>query len=86
MRGELSPEKATSVLLNEPCDLQVEVLKYEGEMIQRALAKANGSLVRAASLLSLSYQSLAYILDSRHKELQKERSPIRRRNKKPVEA
>lgn len=69
-------------LLNKPCDLPAEVLKYEGTLIQRALAKANGSLTRAAALLSMSYQALAYILESRQKNLLKERSPIRRRSRK----
>jgi tetratricopeptide (TPR) repeat protein len=69
-------------LLNKPCDLPREVLKFEGSVIRQALAKANGSLTRAAALLSMSYQALAYILDSRHRELLKERSPIRRRSRK----
>ncbi len=82
--GALSAEQATEILLNlsQPCDLQKEMLKYEGQVIRQALNKANGSLTRAAAMLSMSYQALAYVLDSRHKELLKERSPIRRRTKK----
>jgi tetratricopeptide (TPR) repeat protein len=72
-------EKPVEVLLNKPCDLPTEVLKFEASIIRQALSKANGSVTRAASLLSMSYQALAYILESRHKELLKERSPIRRR-------
>lgn len=75
-------EDALEVLLNQPCDLQREVLKFEGSVIRHALAKANGSLTRTASLLSMSYQALAYILESRHKDLLKERSPIRRRSRR----
>ena len=56
-----------------------EVLKFEGRIVQRALSKANGSLTRAAASLSMSYQALAYILESRQKDLLKERTPIRRR-------
>ncbi len=84
VKGEdASPEEdAVDALLNKPCVLQTEVLKFEGRVIQQALAKANGSLTRAAAMLSMSYQALAYILDSRHKELLKERSPIRRRARK----
>ncbi len=83
--GALSAEQATEILLSlsQPCDLQKEMLKYEGQVIRQALTKANGSLTWAATMLSMSYQALAYILDSRHKELLKERSPIRRRTKKP---
>lgn len=75
-------EDAIEILLNKPCVLQTEVLKFEGRVIRQALSKANGSLTRAAAMLSMSYQALAYILESRHKELLKERSPIRRRSRK----
>jgi len=77
-------EDTIEALLNKPCDLPTEVLKFEGSVIREALAKANGSLTRAAALLSMSYQALAYILESRHKDLLKERSPIRRRSRKPA--
>jgi tetratricopeptide (TPR) repeat protein len=79
-------EDAIEALLNRPCVLQTEVLQFEGRVIQEALAKANGSLTRAAAMLSMSYQALAYILESRHKELLKERSPIRRRSRKEATA
>lgn len=87
LQGESKAEDAPAedvmeVLLNQPCDLQREVLKFEGSVIRHALAKANGSLTRAAALLSMSYQALAYILESRHKDLLKERSPIRRRSRR----
>ncbi|MGI8918323.1 MAG: helix-turn-helix domain-containing protein [Pyrinomonadaceae bacterium] len=80
--GEVKADKATEVLLNKPCDLQREVLKYEGSLIKQALSKVNGSVTRAAELLNLSYQGLAYIIGTRHKNLLKERSPIRRRSRK----
>src|SRR6266545_1029588 len=41
-------EKDTDALLNKPCDLPSEVLKFESTLIRQALAKANGSLTRAA--------------------------------------
>jgi hypothetical protein len=75
-------EDTFEALLNKPCHLPTEVLKFEGGLIRRALAKANGSLTRTAALLSMSYQALAYILESRHKNLLNERSPIRRRSRK----
>jgi transcriptional regulator with PAS, ATPase and Fis domain len=82
--GALSAEHATEILssLSQPCDLQKEMLKYEGQVIRQVLTKANGSLTRAAAMLSMSYQALAYVLESRHKELLKERTPIHRRTKK----
>ena len=83
VKVETTPfENTVDTLLNKPCDLPTEVSKYEGILIRQALVKANGSLTRAASQLSLSYQALAYILESRHKDLLKERSPIRRRARK----
>jgi hypothetical protein len=80
--SESVAEDTIETLLNRPCVLQTEVLKFEGKVIQEALAKANGSLTRAAVMLSMSYQALGYILESRHQELLKERSPIRRRSRK----
>jgi tetratricopeptide (TPR) repeat protein len=88
-RGELGGEEAAAedpieALFNKPVDLQSEVLKFEGRVIQRALSKANGSLTRAAASLSMSYQALAYILESRQKDLLKERTPIRRRSRREL--
>lgn len=82
VRGELSAEQATEILLSQPSDLQQVRLDTEREMIRRALAQANGSVTHAARLLSLSYQGLSYVIQSRHKELLKERTPIRRRQRK----
>lgn len=75
--------KSPNILIPEPafeiCDFQKEVLKFEGSLISRALTQANGSVTRAASMLTMSYQALAYIIGGRHKDLLKERSPVRRR-------
>jgi tetratricopeptide (TPR) repeat protein len=75
-------ERGTDVLFNRPFDLQGEVLKYEGALISRALAKVSGSVTHAAAQLGMSYQGLAYIIEARHKNLLKERSPVRRRGRK----
>jgi transcriptional regulator with PAS, ATPase and Fis domain len=63
-------------------DLDQELLRYENALIKRALTQVNGSLTRAASNLSMSYQKLAYIIETRHRDLLKERSPVRRRSRK----
>jgi tetratricopeptide (TPR) repeat protein len=81
---EPAAEDPIEALFNKPVDLQTEVLKFEGRVIQRALGKANGSLTRAAASLSMSYQALAYILESRQKDLLKERTPIRRRSRRDL--
>ncbi|MGH9930253.1 MAG: hypothetical protein ACREA9_13655 [Pyrinomonadaceae bacterium] len=78
---ELITEDA-DVLLNKPLDFEQEKLKAENAMIKRALAQANGSLTRAATLLSMTHQKLAYIMETRHRDLLAERSPIRRRARK----
>jgi tetratricopeptide (TPR) repeat protein len=80
--GELSSEEATEILLTKPGDLQERMLKYEGALIKQALALANGRVTHAASLLGLSYQALCYMIEARHQDLLKERSPIRRRSKR----
>ncbi|HBB86623.1 MAG TPA: hypothetical protein DC047_03295 [Blastocatellia bacterium] len=84
VEGEPMTEDA-DVLLNKPLDFEREKLATEKAMIKRALAQANGSLTRAASLLSMTYQKLAYILETRHSDLLKERTPIRRRGRKDEE-
>ncbi len=58
MRGELSAEDATEILLTKQCDLQEKMLKYERSLIKQALAQANGRVTHAASLLGLSHQGL----------------------------
>lgn len=79
LRGELSGEEATEILLSKGFDLQGKILEYERSMIKQALAQANGRITHAASLLRLSYQGLAYIIESRHPDLLTARTPVRRR-------
>lgn len=83
---ELNQEDLNVSLTNRACDLHAEVLKFEGRIIRQALAQSNGSVTRAALLLGLSYQGLAYIIASRHTDLLKERSPVRRRSRKDSDA
>jgi tetratricopeptide (TPR) repeat protein len=73
--------KDADVLANKSLDFDQELLSHENALIKRALAQANGSVTRAASRLGMSYQKLAYIMETRHKNLLKERTPIRRRRK-----
>ncbi len=77
---DVNDENASGALLNTKCDLTQEKLKHERELIRQALAKVDGRLTRAASLLGMTYQGLAYIIEKRHPDLLKERSPIRRRS------
>ncbi len=82
LRAELVTEEDAGHLANQPCDLHSKVLQFEASLIRQALAQANGSVTRAAALLDMSYQGLAYVIGSRHKNLLKERSPVRRRSRK----
>ena len=73
---------AYEVLFNKPCDLEAEVLNFERARISEALAKVNGKVTHAAKLLGLNYQKLAYIIETRHADLLKKRTPVRRRPRK----
>ena len=61
-----------------------EVLKFERGLIKSALGEVNGSVTYAASLLGMSYQRLARIIETRHPDLMKERSPIHRRPRRSI--
>jgi tetratricopeptide (TPR) repeat protein len=51
----------------------------EHDVIKIALENAHGSVTHAARSLGISYQSLSYMLKTRHKDLLKKRRPVRRR-------
>jgi tetratricopeptide (TPR) repeat protein len=82
LRGEAKSEDASEVLFNKPRNFKQDLLNVEREMIRKALAEVNGSLTHAASLLGISYQGLAYVIEVRHRDLLKERSPVHRRPRK----
>jgi tetratricopeptide (TPR) repeat protein len=72
-------EGVPEVLFNQPRNVKQDLLNHEREMISKALAEVNGSVTHAAPLLGMSYQGLAYLIKSRHPDLLKERTPVRRR-------
>jgi tetratricopeptide (TPR) repeat protein len=84
LHGQVDSEQAMEMLLGPSPNLHAQVLNYERTLIRHALARANGRVTRAASLLGTSYQGLAYIIGSRHKDLLTERSPVRPRARKDV--
>jgi tetratricopeptide (TPR) repeat protein len=57
-------------------------LSLEYDAIKRALESADGSVVRAARSLGISFQALTYMLETRHKDLLQYRAPVRRRPRK----
>jgi len=62
--------------------LRQEKRLLERDVIKHALKNASGSVVHAARSLNISYQALTYMLNTRHKELLKYRTPVRRRPRK----
>ncbi len=79
IQTELSADEATEILLTEPGGLRAQLEKHERVVIKRALDQVDGRVTHAASLLEMRYQSLAYIIERRHPDLLKKRTPIRRR-------
>jgi tetratricopeptide (TPR) repeat protein len=65
----------------EACSLEEAVLRYEGDLIKRALEASGGSVTRAARKLGITHQGLAFIINGRHSSLLSVRSPIRRRRR-----
>lgn len=61
--------------------LEEQVLRYEGELIKRALQATDGSVTRAARLLGVTHQGLAFILNGRQKNLLPARKPAKPRRR-----
>jgi tetratricopeptide (TPR) repeat protein len=59
--------------------LSEEIQSFEHEAIKLALENTQGSVTHAARSLGMSYQSLTYMLETRHEDLLRERTPARRR-------
>jgi tetratricopeptide (TPR) repeat protein len=55
------------------------VHEFEAKLVEQALEEADGGVTRAAKLLGISHQTLATMLQDRHKRLQKKRTPAKRR-------
>jgi DNA-binding NtrC family response regulator len=81
---KVSKEDAIDVLLKKPGGLESKILEYENALIKQALIQSNGAVTHAASLLGMTYQGLAYVIQTRHKDLLSARSPVRRRPRKLV--
>jgi len=61
--------------------LDIEVLRYEGSLIRKALEESGGSVTRAARILGVTHQGLAFILNGRHSDLLAIRSPVKKRRR-----
>lgn len=62
--------------------LSEQVRSLEHDVIKHALEESEGSVTYAAQALGMPYQTLTYILRTRHKDLVNERTPVRRRPRK----
>lgn len=61
--------------------LEEQVLDYEGTLIRQALESSDGSVTRAARMLGITHQGLAFILNGRHRDLLAARKPVKRRRR-----
>lgn len=61
--------------------LEADVHRYEANLIRQALETSGGSVTRAARLLGVTHQGLAFILNGRHKDLLAIRTPVKKRRK-----
>jgi len=61
--------------------LEDQVRNFEGDLIRQALETSGGSVTRAARLLGITHQGLAFILNGRHKSLLSIRTPVKRRRR-----
>jgi len=65
--------------MGEGFRLPEAVRQFEARHIRHALKDSGGKLTRAARRLGISYQSLQYLLETRHKDLVPDRQPVERR-------
>jgi hypothetical protein len=81
--GNASPgsQGPASAVASPAMSLEEQVLSYEGELIRRALQAAEGSVTRAARILGITHQGLAFILNGRHKDLLAARKPAKPRRR-----
>ena len=81
LTNEATPAATDAVALTPGFSLDTEVLRYEGHLIRRALEESGGSVTRAARLLGVTHQGLAFILNGRHSDLLAIRTPVKRRRR-----
>ena len=73
--------KSVDTELDNGSSLEELVLHYEGNLIKQALETSGGSVTRAARLLGVTHQGLAFILNGRQKALLSVRTPVKARRR-----
>jgi tetratricopeptide (TPR) repeat protein len=76
-----APTSTEELKIAQGFSLDSEVLRYEGNLIRRALEESGGSVTRAARLLGVTHQGLAFILNGRHSDLLSIRTPVKHRRR-----
>lgn len=79
--GEHAVAKSALANAGPEGSLEELVLHYEGDLIRRALESSGGSVTRAARLLGITHQGLAFILNGRHRNLLSVRTPVKPRRR-----
>lgn len=79
--GTFASESAMPETTVGSASLEEQVLRYEGELIKRALQISDGSVTRAARLLGVTHQGLAFILNGRQRDLLPSRKPAKPRRR-----
>jgi tetratricopeptide (TPR) repeat protein len=77
----INGESAQDNSIQADFSLDAEVLRYEGSLIRQALEQSKGSVTKAARLLGVTHQGLAFILNGRHNDLLSIRTPVKRRRR-----
>ncbi|HKU76038.1 MAG TPA: helix-turn-helix domain-containing protein [Pyrinomonadaceae bacterium] len=78
------PVDVREILFNKHYDLEDEVLRFERRLISETLAKVGGKVTHAAKILGVTHDYLAYTIKTKHPDLLKERTPVRRRPRKKI--
>ena len=79
--SELTRRAASEPDLSMNASLDEQVLRYEGKLIRQALKSSDGSVTRAARMLGITHQGLAFILNGRQKDLLAARKPVKKRRR-----
>src|SRR6266545_3158645 len=79
--SQLSSKQAEPPTFPMDASLEAQVLRYEGELIRQALEASDGSITRAARMLGVTHQGLAFILNGRQKNLLSARKPAKPRRR-----
>jgi len=80
-KDETQKANSAPVMIGESYSLETEVLRYEANLIRQALETSGGSVTRAARMLGVTHQGLAFILNGRHKDLLSIRTPVKKRRR-----